>query len=200
MSWLDAYSLRFSGFTPSQRRFLQPDLGLTPLTHWRTGGAATSGDLEALLQIDFDNYLPEYILRKADLCSMAHGLELRAPYLDHHFVQALAGLRRSERFTDPPKRIVERMYPDLASLDLFGRKKRGFNPPVRSWLVGDLQPRFNGLGARLRDFTSGQISGTAVDQYCSRYRAVDDAPDEQLLQLIVLDESLAQLRALCRAT
>ena len=200
MSWLEAYSLRFSGFTPSQRRFLQPDLGPAPITHWRIGGAATNGDLEALLQVDFENYLPEYVLRKADLCSMAHGLELRAPYLDHHFVQAMVGLERSERFTEPPKRIVERMYPDLVELDLFGRKKRGFNPPVRPWLVGDLQPRFHNLGTRLRDSTSGQIDGTAVDAYCSRYCAADDAPDEQLLQLIVLDESLAQLQALCRAT
>mgnify|MGYP003694487077 CR=1 FL=1 len=48
--------------------------------------------LETLLEIDRLNYLPDYILRKADLCTMAHGLEMRAPFLDHHFVAAVLGL------------------------------------------------------------------------------------------------------------
>ena len=44
---------------------------------------------EQLMAIDYANYLPEYVLRKSDLCTMAHGLEARAPFLDHRFVQRL---------------------------------------------------------------------------------------------------------------
>ena len=65
---------------------------------------ASGSAIRALLEVDMDNYLPEYILRKGDLCSMAHGLELRAPFLDHHWVQAIGALPDDERFTHPPKK------------------------------------------------------------------------------------------------
>ena len=90
LDWRAAYALRFSGFTPGERAFLAPDAA-PPAHYWRMPPAATF-DLPALLEIDRLNYLPDYILRKADLCTMAHGLELRAPFLDHRFVGAVTGL------------------------------------------------------------------------------------------------------------
>ena len=56
---------------------------------------------DRLLRWDFANYLPEYVLRKADLATMAHGLELRAPLLDHRFVEGVLGLPAALRFTTP---------------------------------------------------------------------------------------------------
>ena len=129
---------------------------------------------------------------------MSQGLEMRAPFLDHHFVEAVIALPPEERFTQPPKLLIERLIPDLKPLDLFGRKKRGFNPPLRDWLTRDLAGRFAGLGARLAAATSAQISAIAVDRFCERYLHAPDQPGEQLLQLLILDESLAQLRALAR--
>jgi asparagine synthase (glutamine-hydrolysing) len=196
MSWLEAYSLRFSGFTPPQRRYLQPALDGMPLTHWRMPATHAAHPMAALVEVDFENYLPEYILRKTDLASMSQGLELRAPFLDHHFVEAVAGLSPEERFTEPPKLLLERLIPELKPLDLFGRKKRGFNPPLRDWLARDLAGRFEGLGSRLADATSRQVDAAAVDRFCASYLHAGDQPGEQLLQLLILDESLAQLRAL----
>jgi asparagine synthase (glutamine-hydrolysing) len=196
MGWLEAYSLRFSGFTPAQRRYLQPDLAAMPLTHWRMPANPSPHPMAALVEVDFENYLPEYILRKTDLASMSQGLELRAPFLDHHFVEAVLALPPEERFTEPPKLLIERLVPELKPLDLLGRKKRGFNPPLGDWLTRDLAGRFAGLGARLGEATSAQIDARAVDQYCERYLNARDQPGEQLLQLLILDESLAQLRAL----
>jgi asparagine synthetase B (glutamine-hydrolysing) len=60
-----------------------------------TGARPTStreSRIDRLLRWDFANYLPEYVLRKADLATMAHGLELRAPLLDHRFVEAVLAL------------------------------------------------------------------------------------------------------------
>ncbi len=198
MGWLEAYSLRFSGFTPSQRKYLQPDARDMPLTHWRMPADPSSNPVAALVEVDFENYLPEYILRKTDLASMAQGLEMRAPFLDHHFVEAVLALPPAERFTEPPKLLVEKLLPGLKPLDLLGRKKRGFNPPLTEWLTRDLAARFDGLGARLAEATSRQVDASAVDRYCESYLHAADQPGEQLLQLLILDESLAQLRASAR--
>ena len=76
MDWRDAYSLRFSGLTPGQRRFLQGGRRLARLNYWRAADPVDStpemqGDaLQSLLTIDFANYLPDYILNKSDLCTM----------------------------------------------------------------------------------------------------------------------------------
>ena len=109
--------------------------------------AGTSGaTLETLLEIDRLNYLPDYILRKADLCTMAHGLEMRAPFLDHHFVAAVLALPAAMRFTTPAKKAACSGAEPLGGDDPLTRDKRGFNPPIDGWLKTDLAPRLDGLG------------------------------------------------------
>ena len=88
MDWRTAYSLRFSGMAPAQRAFLQGGR-LEALAYWRAPDAEADTPLKKLMAIDNANYLPEYVPRKSDLCTMAHGLEARAPFLDHRFVQRL---------------------------------------------------------------------------------------------------------------
>jgi asparagine synthase (glutamine-hydrolysing) len=153
-------------------------------------------DLPTLLEIDRLNYLPDYVLRKADLCTMAHGLEMRAPFLDHRFVGAVAALPRALRFTTPPRKLLAPAMAALGDLDPFGRKKRGFNPPLTQWLRGDLAPRLDGLGARLASVTGGQVDQKAADRFAQAYRDGAEFLGEQLLQLLILDASLAQLARL----
>ena len=196
MAWKDAYSLRFSGFGPQQRRFLQGGEPLQRLLYWRAADYDANGALAEMLQIDWANYLPEYILRKADLCTMAHGLELRAPMLDHVFFQILLGLPEEMRFTKPPKRMLAPALEAISDLDLFARKKRGFNPPLQPWLRGALSARFDGLGGRLQAMTNGMLVETAIAEMIQAYRSGDETLAEGMLQLLILDESLLQLDSL----
>jgi asparagine synthase (glutamine-hydrolysing) len=196
LDWKSAYVLRFSGMTPGERAFLAPEAA--PRAHyWRIPGAEAPDALSTLLEIDRLNYLPDYILRKADLCTMAHGLEMRAPFLDHRLVAATIGLSARERFTAPAKKFLAPTLAPLGDLDPFAQKKRGFNPPVAGWLDGDLAPRLAGLGARLDQLTTGLLAAPRVDAFVAAWRA-RPALGEQLLQLLILDESLAQLAALAR--
>lgn len=197
MDWESAYSLRFSGFTPAQRRCLQPELASLPATHWRMPQfQPDTPPLYRLLQIDMANYLPEYILRKGDLTTMAHGLELRAPLLDTRFYQAILAVPYTLRFTRPAKSLFAPLIPEPLSARLFSAKKRGFNPPLRHWLQHDLADRLEGLGARLEVLTDGQIETIACDSLVTRYRQGADGLAEGVLQLTVLDESLRQLNNL----
>jgi len=196
MDWKSAYSLRFSGFTPSQRAFLQGSKELNSLIYWRASDQETTHPLESLLAIDFANYLPEYILRKSDLCTMAHGLEARAPFLDHLFVERLLAVPALERYTRPPKLLLRPALDPRLPQDLFAAKKRGFNPPLADWLRKDLAPRFAGLGARLARATAGQLDAAAVDRFARHYLDGAERAAEQALQLLILDESLAQLARL----
>ena len=192
-SWEDAYALRFSGMDPGQRAFLQPRLAARRPTYWRAPDLAADKPLEMLLAIDMANYLPEYILRKGDLTTMAHGLELRAPLLDAKLYEAVLAMPRTRRFTRPAKLALAPACVLCRDLGLFGAKKRGFNPPLGRWLHDDLADRLDGLGARLERASAGQIDAHAADAFVAAYRAGRERLAENVLQLAVLEESLSQI-------
>lgn len=191
MDWWDAYSLRFSGFALHQRRALQPDLPALPATYWRKPSTHSPG-IQGLIELDWLNYLPEYVLRKADLCTMAHGLELRAPLLDHHWLQAVLALPDSQRFSQPAKACLWQSCPLPLAESLKQRPKRGFNPPLHAWLQQDLRGYWQNLAQPLQSLTQGQLSAKAVQQLLDQYQR-DPSYAEQVLQLVILAESLQQL-------
>lgn len=193
LDWLSAYPLRFSGIGLSERLALQPDFAARP--HWWRipENLGECSPIEQLLAVDGENYLPEYILRKADLLTMAHGLEARAPLLDHVFVGRVLAMPPTERFSEPAKRALAGVCPQAEEFAFFARKKMGFNPPV-STLLQSLRPRLSGLPERLAAHTDGQLSATALGQAVHGWSNVGGY-GEQLLQLLILDESLAQLAA-----
>lgn len=194
LDWESAYALRFSGLTPNQRRYVQPQAVNVPAHYWRAPDLEPATPQDRLLRWDFANYLPEYVLRKADLCTMAHGLELRAPLLDHRFVEAVLALPAPVRFTSPPKRFLAAVAPQLESLGAFARKKRGFNPPLAGWLRGDLAERLPAVADSLARVTGGQLDAQRVRGMIDAY-ATTPALAEQVLSLVILDESLRQLAA-----
>ena len=201
LNWLEAYSLRFSGMTPGQRAFLQPGLKNPAVTYWRYPSIDRLNKLspiKQLLAIDADNYLPEYILRKADLCTMTHGLELRAPLLDHRWAECVMALPDNIRFTQPAKKLFAEVTERLAPLKLFEIKKRGFNPPLQPWLSVDLKSRFAGLGERLETVSNGQLNSKRIELLVAEYRQ-RPALAEQILQLLILDCALSQLNKLRHA-
>jgi len=196
LPWAEAYTLRFSGFSPAQRRHLHGGKPLRKNIWWREPDSHPVTPLEQLLACDFANTLPEYILRKADLCSMAHGLEMRAPLLDHRWLEKLAAVAPTERFTTPAKHFLEPVMHRLQPLALFEQKKKGFNPPLTEWLHGDLRPRIDGMGQRLQHLSDGLLRADAIDALAASYFAGSNFLAEQILQLAILDTSLQQLDAL----
>jgi asparagine synthase (glutamine-hydrolysing) len=103
------------------------------------------------------------------------------------------------RFTTPAKKIFAPVLEPLGGDDPLVRKKRGFNPPIEGWLRDDLYPRLGGLGERLQKSTSGQLSRHGIDALIASWISGKNRLAEQVLQLVILDESLAQLANLARA-
>jgi asparagine synthase (glutamine-hydrolysing) len=159
LSWAEAYSLRFSGMPPSLRRYLQPELPLRRGVYWNGMRRDWPNSLQALLDIDMANYLPEYILRKADLCTMAHGLELRVPLLDHRLFLAVLALPAQQRFTVPSKLIMSRICPICSELELFRQPKRGFNPSVDTYLDQRTRQAEHVLQLLILDRSLAQLQG-----------------------------------------
>jgi asparagine synthase (glutamine-hydrolysing) len=83
-------------------------------------------------------YTEPMLLRDSDVMSMASGLELRVPFLDHRIVEI--ALRMPQRFQKPGKDLLRQACEDLFPPGYLDRKKQGFCLPMASWMRGPLHP------------------------------------------------------------
>jgi asparagine synthase (glutamine-hydrolysing) len=79
------------------------------------------------------------LLRDSDVFSMAHGLELRVPLLDHEFVAATTNLPGAwKRPKQCPKPLLVDAVGQRLPRRVTTQKKRGFTFPWADWLRKDL--------------------------------------------------------------
>ncbi len=93
-----------------------------------------------MLAIDQHSYLPDDLLLKTDYATMLHGLEARAPFLDHHLAAVAADLPKHLLIYQGQgkvalRRLVERYVPQI----LVERPKRGFSVPLDRWFREELR-------------------------------------------------------------
>jgi asparagine synthase (glutamine-hydrolysing) len=83
-------------------------------------------------------YAEPMLLRDSDAMSMACGLELRVPFLDHQLVEI--ALRMPQRFQRPGKGLLRQACADLFPPGYLDRPKQGFALPMGGWMGGALRP------------------------------------------------------------
>jgi len=109
--------------------------------------------LDACLSTDVVTYLPDTLLVKADIATMAHALEARSPFLDHVLMEFAARIPpRLKLRGRTTKWIFKQALSDELEPATRRRAKMGFNPPVALWLRGVLrEPAYDLLlGERAR--------------------------------------------------
>jgi len=96
--------------------------------------------LNSLMNIDFKTWLPEDLLMKVDKTTMAHALEARVPFLDHHVVELASQMppQIKMRFYKE-KYILRKAMKETVPKVISKRKKHGFNVPIHSWLDNELK-------------------------------------------------------------
>jgi asparagine synthase (glutamine-hydrolysing) len=132
-TWLpeEAAALTVPG---SARQAVRRALPLLAARHGLKGG----WDLFALQRRDLQEYLPNDILTKTDRMSMAHGLEVRAPFLEHEL--AAWALRLPAEYKlgrgGELKRVLRALARRTFGPAVADRPKQGFSIPVHAWLRG----------------------------------------------------------------
>jgi asparagine synthase (glutamine-hydrolysing) len=93
-----------------------------------------------LLNTDVQTYLPDDLLVKMDIATMAHSLEVRSPFLDHvvmEFAASLPPTLKLHRLTT--KRILKDALRPWLPDRILNRPKMGFDVPVGAWFRGPLR-------------------------------------------------------------
>ncbi|MEE9521317.1 MAG: asparagine synthase (glutamine-hydrolyzing), partial [candidate division NC10 bacterium] len=63
-------------------------------------------DVNRMLAADVKGFLPDDLLYKMDMATMAHGLEARSPFLDHRFVEFAFGIPGSSKLRGLKRKVI----------------------------------------------------------------------------------------------
>jgi asparagine synthase (glutamine-hydrolysing) len=123
-------------------------------------GKTFSSDLGKLLYLDTKVYLQDGVLVKVDRASMAHGLEVRVPFLDHRFVELIAGIPEKFKLKGlTTKYIFKKTMKHKLPKDIVFRKKKGFGIPAAQWITWNLRDLF------LEVFSEERITRQGIFDY-----------------------------------
>jgi asparagine synthase (glutamine-hydrolysing) len=149
-------------------------------------------ELGAFQVLEIRSSLPDELMMYADKISMAHGLEVRVPYLDKEVVEFAERLPASYKVRWGQRkwlhrRVCERTLPQ----EILTRKKRGFAVNVvDQWFHGSMQGKLSGYlldeTSRMFAFLKPQAVGNLLDNHRSGRR--DN--HKILFSLVVLEEWL----------
>jgi asparagine synthase (glutamine-hydrolysing) len=117
-------------------------------------GASPQPGIAGLQRLDVATYLPGDLLPKADIASMAHSLELRAPLLDHEVLTLGVSLPDSLKVKGRTGKVaLRRAFADKLPEQVAARGKTGFGVPLGRWFREDLRElsRELLLGQRARE-------------------------------------------------
>ena len=102
--------------------------------------ADTTDLLSRIQYVDIKTYLTDDILTKVDRASMAVSLEVRAPMLDHNFMElACVHAERAQTKNGTGKYIFKKALEPVLPQDILYRPKQGFAVPLDSWFKRDLK-------------------------------------------------------------
>lgn len=121
--------------------FLEHTRSVDSIDLMRAAWKAVRGgsDVDKLLGSDVATYLPDDLLVKVDIATMANSLEARSPLLDQELMEFTARLPDEYKVRGGEtkyllKRVAERMVPH----EVIHRPKMGFGVPLVDWFRGEL--------------------------------------------------------------
>ena len=126
-------------YTDEFRRQMAGHEAVDFLSPWfaRANGA---GVVDASLLTDTMTYLPNDLLVKVDIASMAVSLEARSPFLDHHVIEFAASLPENLKLRGrTTKFLLKQALKKLLPAENLRRSKMGFGVPIGHWFRGEMK-------------------------------------------------------------
>jgi asparagine synthase (glutamine-hydrolysing) len=171
---------------PAVRRLWQADIEATHRAAF--ADHAHDDPVDGAFRIDLSTYLPDDLLVMADRMSMAHSLELRAPFCDHRVVE--------ESLRIPPgtkipgfrlKGLLKAAFADVLPPPVLSHRKQGFMIPLGRWLRTDLHDVMEELLAPDRVRARGLFRPDAVEALKREHLTETRSHSDRLWSLMMLE-------------
>jgi asparagine synthase (glutamine-hydrolysing) len=199
--------------------FLGSDLSFPDVDKLRLGGAAIQAEVErrsASFQIEkaraelgtrsaddpialmgfgeIRMRMAEQLLMRVDKLSMAHSVEVRAPFLNRKLVEYALALPSGIRAAGGrPKALLRRAVSDLLPAVTIARPKMGFGTPAQRWFCGSFSRRLEDLLADSELVRAGILSGGEIRRLMANHRRGPMRHHQKLWNLLCLLEWSRQI-------
>lgn len=124
---------------------------------------------------DIHTYLPDDLLVKVDIASMAHSLEARSPLLDHKLMEWAARIPSAQKFAGgETKAILKSALESFLPHEVLYRPKMGFGVPIDRWLRNEIKDFAHDIllstEARQRGLVKPEYVQMLLDEHCGGVR------------------------------
>jgi len=147
-----------------------------------------NGPVDTLLLTDLMTYLPNDLLVKVDIATMAVSLEARSPFLDHHVIEFAASLPerlKLRRLTT--KYLLKKVLRRLLPAENLDRRKMGFGVPIGHWFRGKMQPFLREVVLSDKALRRGFFKPEVVKQLVEQHTRSERDYSHQLWTLLMLE-------------
>jgi asparagine synthase (glutamine-hydrolysing) len=144
--------------------------------------------LDAYQEADVNSYLPDDLLVKMDVATMAHSLEARSPLLDQELMEFLASVPATAKMPGgTPKALFKSVLRGFLPAQVLDRRKMGFGVPLGQWLRTSLKEQLIDvlLGATAKQ--RGYFRPTRVEAMVRAHLAGDSLYQHQLWDMLMLE-------------
>jgi asparagine synthase (glutamine-hydrolysing) len=137
---------------------------------------------------DLRTYLPDDLLVKMDIASMAYSLEVRSPLLDHHVVEFAARLPLTMKLRGrTQKYLLRTLMKDVLPPAVTSRSKMGFGVPIDRWFRAELKDMAYDLLLDDRAVSRGYFRPEVVRRYLDDHVAGRAHHHTRLWALLMLE-------------
>jgi len=144
--------------------------------------------MQQLLEMELHSYLPNDILQKVDIASMAFGLEVRVPFLDHRLVELVAQMPFHLKWNGRKTKVALRQsVTDLLPARTFKKRKQGFHVPLAAWFRASGARVFRDVALSTRALERGYFRKSILEQLIAEHSSGLKNHGPQLWTLLQLE-------------
>ena len=186
--------LWFGAITPAERRrvWTGPSVSRQPDTR-PFNPAPGSTSLRRVLHFDQTSWLPDNLLERMDMMTMAASIEARAPFMDVRLAEFASTLPDSYRIKGRvTKRIVREALAPRLPQSVLTRRKNGFRMPVTEWFRGPLRDPARELLLSSDSISSPYLDRATVALYLDEHANGQQNHEKTLWALFALETFLRE--------
>lgn len=147
-----------------------------------------TGTLDATLLTDQMTYLPNDLLVKVDIASMANSLEARSPFLDHKLIEFAASLPENIKMRGvETKSLLKKVAARLVPKDVVYRRKMGFGVPIGKWFRGEMRDFIRSILLSESSLKRGIVKPEMLGRYVNEHTSASRDHSFQLWTLLMLE-------------
>jgi len=146
------------------------------------------GIVDDAMFVDQMTYLPNDLLVKVDIASMANSLEARSPLLDHKVIEFAASLPESIKVKGrETKTLLKKVASRLVPPEVIYRRKMGFGVPVGAWLRGEMRPFLEETILSEKSLKRGIMQPEVIRRYVYEHTDLQVDHSSRLWSLLMLE-------------